>query len=89
MDKANMNIEVIIKNSIDFGEDTVLGRWTSSLVDMENQLVNEKNDWWNLKDGTGKIHLDMTWKPVPLIGFSATLNHGRYRKWFLLLVLLN
>lgn len=66
-------------NSIDFGDDTVLGRWSSSLVDMENQLVNDKNDWWNLKEGTGKIHLDMTWKPVLLTGFSAGLAKGSYR----------
>lgn len=79
-DKSNMNLDVTIMNSVDFGDDTVLGRWTSSLIDMENQLVKEKNDWWNLKDGTGKIHLNMTWKPVPLTGFSAGLARGSYRE---------
>ncbi|CEP18365.1 hypothetical protein [Parasitella parasitica] len=79
-DKSSLNLEVVVMNSTDFGEDTVLGRWTSSLVDMENQLVKEKNDWWNLKDGTGKIHLNMTWKPVPLTGFSAGLTRGSYRE---------
>ncbi|KAI8644638.1 C2 domain-containing protein [Parasitella parasitica] len=79
-DKSNMNLEVVIMNSTDFGEDSVLGRWTSSLLDMENQLIKEKNDWWNLKDGTGKIHLNMTWKPVPLTGFSAGLSRGSYRE---------
>jgi Ca2+-dependent lipid-binding protein len=78
-DKANLNLDVTIMNSVDFGDDKVLGRWSSSLVDMENQLVNDKNDWWNLKDGTGKIHLNMTWKPVPLTGFSAGLTRGSYR----------
>lgn len=79
-DKSNLNFDVTIMNSVDFGDDTVLGRWTSSLIDMENQLVKEKNDWWNLKDGTGKIHLNMTWKPVPLTGFSAGLTRGSYRE---------
>ncbi|CAO0794356.1 unnamed protein product [Mucor circinelloides] len=79
-DKSSLNLDVTIMNSVDFGDDTVLGRWTSSLIDMENQLVKEKNDWWNLKDGTGKIHLNMTWKPVPLTGFSAGLTRGSYRE---------
>lgn len=79
-DKANMNLEVTIMNSVDFGDDTILGRWTSSLTDMENQLVKDKNDWWNLKDGTGKIHLNMAWKPVPLTGFSTDLVRGSYRE---------
>lgn len=78
-DKANMDLEVTIMNAVDFGDDTVLGTWKSSLLDMERQLVNEKNDWWNLTGGTGKIHLDMTWKPVPLTGFSAGLVRGSYR----------
>lgn len=78
-DKANMNLDVTIMNSVDFGDDTVLGRWSSSLVDMENQLVKDKNDWWSMKDGTGKIHLNMIWKPVPLTGFSAGLTRGSYR----------
>ncbi|KAI7888150.1 C2 domain-containing protein [Mucor mucedo] len=78
-DKANMNLDVTIMNSVDFGDDTVLGRWSSSLMDMENQLVKDKNDWWSIKDGTGKIHLNMIWKPVPLTGFSAGLTRGSYR----------
>ncbi|KAI9258242.1 C2 domain-containing protein [Sporodiniella umbellata] len=78
-DKTHTNFEVIVKNSIDFGDDSIMGRWTSSLIEMENQLVNEKNDWWNLKDGAGKIHLDMNWKPVPLTGFSAALHRGSYQ----------
>ncbi|CAO3625901.1 unnamed protein product [Mucor hiemalis] len=78
-DKSNLSLEVIIMNAVDFGDDTVLGRWSSSLVDMENQLVNDKNDWWSLKDGTGKIHLNMVWKSVPLTGFSAGLTRGTYR----------
>jgi Ca2+-dependent lipid-binding protein len=78
-DKANMNLQVDIMNAVDYGNDTLLGRWTSSLSNMEKQLVEEKNDWWSLKEGTGKIHLDMTWKPVPLTGFSAGLTRGDYR----------
>lgn len=77
-DKANMNLQVDVMNT-GISEDTLIGRWSSSLVDMEKQLIEEKNDWWNLKDGTGKIHLDMTWKPVPLTGFSAGLTRGDYR----------
>lgn len=78
IDKANMNLQVDIMNT-GISEDTLIGRWSSSLVDIEKQLVEEKNDWWNLKDGTGKIHLDMAWKPVPLTGFSAGLTRGDYR----------
>lgn len=78
IDKANMNLQVDIMNT-GISEDTLIGRWSSSLVDMEKQLIEEKNDWWNLKNGTGKIHLDMTWKPVPLTGFSAGLTRGDYR----------
>ncbi|KAG2237442.1 hypothetical protein INT48_009571, partial [Thamnidium elegans] len=79
-DKSNMNLEVTIMNAVDFGDDTVLGTWSSSLLDMEDQLVNQKNDWWSLNGGTGKIHLNMTWKSVPLTGFSAGLARGSYRR---------
>ncbi|GAA5810280.1 hypothetical protein MFLAVUS_003700 [Mucor flavus] len=79
-DKSNMNLEVTIMNAVDFGDDTVLGTWSSSLLDMEDQLVKQKNDWWSVTGGTGKIHLNMTWKPVPLTGFSAGLTRGSYRR---------
>ena len=78
-DKANLSLEVTIMNAVDFGDDTVLGRWHSSLNEMEKQLVEEKNDWWNLEGGTGKIHLNMVWRPIPMTGFSAGLTRGTYR----------
>ncbi|KAI9485787.1 MAG: C2 domain-containing protein [Benjaminiella poitrasii] len=82
-DKANVQLDVILMNSVDFGDDTVLACWTSSLTDMERQLTVDKNDWWQLKGtvGGGKIHLNMTWKNVPLTGFSAgLLTRGSYRR---------
>ncbi|KAI7907367.1 C2 domain-containing protein [Cokeromyces recurvatus] len=79
-DKANAQLELIVMNSVDFGDDTILGRWNSSLTEMERQLQVDKNDWWQLKNSSGKIHLDMTWKNVPLTGLSASLmTKGSYR----------
>ncbi|OBZ83487.1 Uncharacterized protein PYUK71.03c, partial [Choanephora cucurbitarum] len=77
--KAESNLEVVLMNAVDFGEDSVIGRWESNIIDMENQL-SENNDWWNLKDGTGKIHLNMTWKPIPMTGFNASLTKGQYQR---------
>ncbi|KAI8971981.1 hypothetical protein BDF20DRAFT_713293 [Mycotypha africana] len=77
-DKNNVDFNVTILNSI-LGEDKPMGRWTSSLMDMENQVINEKNEWWNLQDGTGKIHLKMDWKPIPLTNFASGLTRGSYR----------
>ncbi|RCI05087.1 hypothetical protein CU098_011999 [Rhizopus stolonifer] len=77
-DKTNTHLEIILMNAVDFGDDDRLGRWSSSLTDMENQL-KDNNDWWNVQDGTGKIHLNMTWKPVLMTGYNAALTKGQYQ----------
>ncbi|KAI8973424.1 C2 domain-containing protein [Mycotypha africana] len=77
-DRSNTNLNVTVLNS-EMGSDPILGQWSSSLVDMQHQIVDEKSDWWNLENGSGKIHLDMTWKPIPLVGFSSGLTRGGYR----------
>lgn len=70
----------MIKNSTDFSDDPVLGHWSSSLVNMEKEIYEKKNDWWNLQEGSGKIHLNMTWRPILLTGFAAGLNRGSFSK---------
>lgn len=77
-DKAGSKIDVTVMNSVDFGEDTVIGRLSSTIEQVENQLVNEKNDWWTLSNGSGQIHLDFKWKPVSLTGFESGLTRGAY-----------
>ncbi|KAL0092399.1 C2 domain-containing protein [Phycomyces blakesleeanus] len=78
-DKTKLDLGVKILNSRDFGDDDVVGQWSSSLTKFEDQIVNEKMDWWNLQNGSGKIHLSMQWKPVAMTGFSEGLGHGAYR----------
>ncbi|KAI8976019.1 C2 domain-containing protein [Pilobolus umbonatus] len=77
--KTDADLEVDVMNKVEFGEDVIIGRWNSTLNDMQNKIEKEHNDWWNLTGGTGKIHLDMLWKPVPLTGFSADLAKGSYK----------
>ncbi|KAI8376305.1 C2 domain-containing protein [Radiomyces spectabilis] len=78
-DKTMLDLGVNIVNSKEFSEDEVIGRWRSSLLDMEEQLVKQGLDWWSLKDGAGKIHLSAVWKPVVMTGFAEGLGHGSYR----------
>jgi hypothetical protein len=47
---------------------------------MEKEIYEKKNDWWNLQEGSGKIHLNMTWRPILLTGFAAGLNRGSFSK---------
>ncbi|KAI8338841.1 C2 domain-containing protein [Blakeslea trispora] len=77
--KTETNLEVTLMNAVEFGEDSVIGGWNSSMNDMEKQL-SDHNDWWSIKEGTGKIHLNMTWKPIPMTGFNASLTKGQYQR---------
>lgn len=77
-DQSNATVDITVMNAVDFGEDVVLGQFNATMKDMQDQLVNDKNDWWNLNNGSGKIHLDLVWKPVPLTGFVAGLTRGAY-----------
>ncbi|KAI8391474.1 C2 domain-containing protein [Radiomyces spectabilis] len=67
LDKTEIYLRVLIKDSVAFGEDTLLGVWRGYLMDMLQQQA--KNDgWWDLylrerKTG-GRIRVSMQWKPV-------------------------
>ncbi|KAI9025288.1 C2 domain-containing protein [Phycomyces nitens] len=78
-DKTKLDLGVKIMNSRDFGDDDIIGQWSCSLTKLEDQIVKDKVDWWNLDNGAGKIHLSMQWKPVAMTGFSEGLGHGAYR----------
>ncbi|KAF7727699.1 hypothetical protein EC973_007255 [Apophysomyces ossiformis] len=78
-DKSQLDLGVNILNEKEFGEDEILGRWSSPLKTFEDDITNRKMDWWTLKDGTGRVHLSMQWKPVIMTGFSEGLGHGAYR----------
>ncbi|KAI8145238.1 C2 domain-containing protein [Fennellomyces sp. T-0311] len=78
-DKTKLDLGVNILDSKEFSDDEVIARWRMSLVDMEEQHVKKGMDWWNLKDGPGKIHLSAMWKPIAMTGFAEGLGHGQYR----------
>lgn len=76
-DKTQLNLRVDIRD--DSFDDKTLGRWQSTLEAFEEDLFINNQDWWNLKDGAGKIHLSMQWKPITMTGFTEGLSHGGYR----------
>ncbi|KAI9008912.1 C2 domain-containing protein [Phycomyces nitens] len=79
-DKTKLDLSVHVMNSKEFSDDECIGRFESRLVDMEEQILTNSQDWWQLKDGTGKIHLGAIWKPVAMTGFDGGLGHGSYRE---------
>lgn len=75
-DKNKLNLSVAIWDSNEFADDSLVGRWTSSLVQFQDQITNGSQDWWNLADGAGRIHLSMTWKPVITTGVNIDASGG-------------
>ncbi|KAI8070792.1 C2 domain-containing protein [Gongronella butleri] len=73
-----MDISITIWNSNEFSDDSVVARWSSSLKELRDQIENDKQDWWNLQDGSGRIHLATTWKPVPMgaININASFKNA-------------
>ncbi|KAI8080792.1 C2 domain-containing protein [Gilbertella persicaria] len=76
-DKTELNLRVDIMDSA--FDDKLLGRWGSKLEEFEEDLFINGQDWWNLKDGSGKLHLSMQWKPITMTGFTESLSRGGYR----------
>ncbi|ORX55786.1 hypothetical protein DM01DRAFT_1321135 [Hesseltinella vesiculosa] len=64
--KDEVDISVTVWNANEFTDDTVMGRWNASYKAMQEEIEKDGHDYWNLKDGTGRIHLTATWKPVPM-----------------------
>ncbi|KAI9485092.1 C2 domain-containing protein [Zychaea mexicana] len=78
-DKTKLDLGVNVIDSKEFTDDDVIGRWRMSLANMEDEHIKQGLDWWNLKDGPGKIHLSAMWKPIVMTGFAEGLGHGHYR----------
>lgn len=75
-DKTQLKLNVSVFDSA--FDDKMLGRWESKLEEFEDDVFINGQDWWNLKDGAGKIHLSMLWKPITMTGFAEGLS-GSYR----------
>lgn len=80
-DKTKLDLSVTIMDSKEFADDEVIGCWSSSLTEMEEENIKNGKDWWHLKDGAGQIHLSSMWKPIVMTGFAEGLGHGSYRKY--------
>lgn len=78
-DKTKLDLGVNVINSKEFVDDEVIGRWRSSLVNLEQEHIKDGVDWWNLKDGAGQIHLSAMWKPIVMTGFADGLGSVQYR----------
>ncbi|ORZ23286.1 C2 domain-containing protein [Absidia repens] len=75
-DKTKLDLGVTIWDSNEFADDSLVGRWNSSLVQFQEQITNNSQDWWNLTDGAGRIHLSMTWKPIIMTGINSDISNG-------------
>lgn len=75
-DKTQLHLRVnVLDNSFD---ERLLGRWDSKLEEFEEDVFINGQDWWTLKDGAGKIHLSMQWKPITMAGFAESGSHGEH-----------
>lgn len=75
-DKTQLNLNVdVLDDSFD---ERLLGRFAAKLEEFEEDCFINKQDWWTLKDGAGKIHMSMQWKPITMTGFVEGLS-GAYR----------
>ncbi|KAI8372518.1 C2 domain-containing protein [Choanephora cucurbitarum] len=77
-DKSALNLRVDVLDANN--DDKLLGRWNSTLEEFEEDLLINGQDWWNLKEGSGKIHLSMQWKPISMTGFVESFSRGGYRE---------
>ncbi|KAG1468857.1 hypothetical protein G6F56_003596 [Rhizopus delemar] len=74
-DKTELNLSVeILDSNID---NRLLGRWESTLNQFEEDCFINSQDWWNLKDGAGKVHLSMQWKHVTMTGYTEVTTGYR------------
>lgn len=77
-DKTKLNLNVDIVESKEFADDSIVATWNSTLLAVEKQLVEDKSEWWNMKDGRGKIHVTAIWKPVLMTGLAEGMSHVSY-----------
>ncbi|KAI8365587.1 C2 domain-containing protein [Blakeslea trispora] len=77
-DKSELSLRVDVFDANN--DDRLLGHWDSTLEAFEEDLFINGQDWWNLKEGSGKIHLSMQWKPISMTGFVESLSSGGYRE---------
>ncbi|KAI9275987.1 C2 domain-containing protein [Sporodiniella umbellata] len=74
-DKTKLDLDVeILDSNVD---NRVLGRWSSALDKFEEDCFIDSQDWWALKDGTGKLHLSMQWKHVTMTGYTEQITGYR------------
>lgn len=73
-DKTQLHLRVNVLD--DAFDDKLLGRWDSKLEEFEDDVFINGQDWWTLKDGAGKIHLSMQWKPITMTGFADGGGHS-------------
>ncbi|KAI8968003.1 C2 domain-containing protein [Mycotypha africana] len=76
-DKSELSLMVNVLD--DANDDKLLGRWSAKLEEFEEDVFIKNQDWWMLKDGCGKIHLSMQWKPITMVGFGEGMSRGGYR----------
>ncbi|CAO3579465.1 unnamed protein product [Absidia cylindrospora] len=75
-DKNKLDLGVTVWDSNEFADDDVIGRWNSSFAQFQEQINKNSQDWWNLTDGAGRLHLSMTWKPVITTGVNTDFSGG-------------
>lgn len=72
-DKTQLKLNVGIFDS----DERTLGTWESKLEEFEEDVFINGQDWWTLKDGSGKISLSMQWKPITMTGFTGASSANK------------
>ncbi|CAO3643790.1 unnamed protein product [Cunninghamella blakesleeana] len=73
-DRNKLDLGITIMDSNEFVDDSVVGKWKSNLVAFQDAINKNGQDWWNLEDGAGRIHLSMTWKPIVTTGLLTEIT---------------
>ncbi|KAI8083251.1 C2 domain-containing protein [Gilbertella persicaria] len=82
LDKTEVFIRVSVIDSIDFAENTSLGSWDASLVDIMRDQ-EDREYWWNLRkrgqEIQARLRFSVQWKPVVMSGLASMGGVGIYK----------
>lgn len=72
--KSETNIKIVIRDSVGFAEDTVLGDYEGTLDDIITQVAASGNQMFKLSP-KGFLKLTPTWRPVAMTQIASDVTH--------------
>ncbi|GMM38735.1 Tcb3 protein [Saccharomycopsis crataegensis] len=72
--KSETNIKIVIKDSVGFSEDTMLGEYEGVLGDILSQVESTGNSLFKLS-AKGVIKITPTWRPLAMAKIASEVSH--------------